>query len=250
MSQSHYSQQPGHAQYHPPAPPQMRNGLGTSALVLGIVGTLVALIPIVGFFGLLCGVIGVVLSTIGLGRVSKQRADNKGVSIAGLVLSVLAVIVSTAIFISFAAAVSTSATVAPADGSSPTIPPPAGASAPAVFEAGQGADSDGLVVTVSPLEKVRQQFTGNQVCTSVTYQNGSSDEVAFNLFDWELKNPANVIVRPTFTTDRALSSGSLAPGGNVAGRVCFDEAGAAGQYEVLYSSSIFGGRQITWRASL
>jgi hypothetical protein len=242
--------------HHPQHQMAMRNGLGTTALVLGIVGLVLTIIPLIGWvFGLILGLLGAIFGGIGLNRVAKKRADNKGVSIAGLVLSVIAVVASIATVAAMASAVSTAVgtggIAVPAGGISPTIPPPGfQPSAPAVFEAGQGADFDGLVIVAGPLERVREQYLGTHVCTSVTYQNGSNDEINFNLFDWELKNPAGVIGRPTVTTDQALNSGALSAGGNVAGRVCFDDPGAAGSYELLYSPSFFGGRQITWRASL
>lgn len=246
-----YQQVPGHAQYQPQVP--MRNGPGTAALVLGIIGVVLAMIPIIGFIGFICGLIGVILGGIGWTRVSNRQASNKGASIAGVVLSVLAVIVSTTVFVATVAGVDAAVNggvVAPADGSAPSIPAPGAASAPTVFDAGQAADSDGLVITVSPLEKTQEKYLGTRVCTSVTYRNGSNDEFTFASYDWELKNPANVIVHSTYVADGALDFGSLAPGGNVAGRVCFDDLGAAGQYEILYRSTFFSGRQIAWRASL
>ncbi|MFD8555503.1 DUF4190 domain-containing protein [Streptomyces fradiae] len=78
----------------PPAPPaQPRNGLGTAALVLGIIGTVVALIPLLFWLGAILGVIALILGAVGMGRAKRGDATNRGVAIAGTVLGVVALIV-------------------------------------------------------------------------------------------------------------------------------------------------------------
>lgn len=90
MSQPLQQQPPfGHA----PAQP-MRNGLGTAALVLGIIGTVSGLIP---FFFWLAGILGLIALILGLsgrGRVKRGEASNKGATITGVVLGLVALILS------------------------------------------------------------------------------------------------------------------------------------------------------------
>ncbi|MDT5370010.1 MAG: hypothetical protein QOC62_4441 [Mycobacterium sp.] len=75
----------------PPAAP--RNGLGTAALVLAIIGLLACWIPIFGTaVGVILGIIAVVLGAIGRGRVKRGEATNGGVSLAGLILGILAIV--------------------------------------------------------------------------------------------------------------------------------------------------------------
>jgi hypothetical protein len=74
----------------PPAAP--RNGLGITALVLAIIGLLICWIPFVGFFGLILGIVAVILGIMGRGRVKRGEADNGGVALGGIVLGVLAII--------------------------------------------------------------------------------------------------------------------------------------------------------------
>lgn len=106
--QSGYPQQ-GHPAYPPPpgtGPPRApgygyqgapghkppSNGLGIAALIVGLVALLFGVIPFVGIVGIVLGVVGVILGIIALARVRNGAADNKGMSIAGLVLSALAIL--------------------------------------------------------------------------------------------------------------------------------------------------------------
>lgn len=78
--------QPGYG-YAPLAAP--RNGLGTAALVLGIIGLLTSILV----FGGLLGLIAIVLGFVALGRVRRREATNRGASIAGIVLGVLSLVI-------------------------------------------------------------------------------------------------------------------------------------------------------------
>lgn len=81
------------------------NGLATASLVLGIIGTVLAIIPIVGMMGALVGGIGLILGIFGFLAANKRQVG-KGKAIAGLVLGAASI----AIFIAV-----TSATVAAVD---------------------------------------------------------------------------------------------------------------------------------------
>ncbi|MFF8385149.1 DUF4190 domain-containing protein [Streptomyces kanasensis] len=91
---SHSTQQP---QYGTPAPAPAspaRNGLGTAALVLGIIGTVSGFIP---FFFWLAGILGLIALVLGLsgrGRAKRGEATNKGVTTAGAVLGLVALVLS------------------------------------------------------------------------------------------------------------------------------------------------------------
>ena len=83
---SGFGDQPGYGT----APAQGHsNGLGTAALVLGIIGLLTS------WFGLgaLLGVAAIILGALGLGKVKRREASNKGSAIAGIVLGVLSLLV-------------------------------------------------------------------------------------------------------------------------------------------------------------
>ncbi|MFF3325405.1 DUF4352 domain-containing protein [Streptomyces sp. NPDC002889] len=90
---SHSTQQPQYGQ--PPVPAQpIRNGLGTAALVLGIIGTLSGLIPLFFWLAGILGLIALILGLSGRGRVKRGEAGNKGVTTTGAVLGLVALILS------------------------------------------------------------------------------------------------------------------------------------------------------------
>lgn len=65
------------------------NGMAVAALVLGIIGAVFGLIPITFFIALICGVLALIFGIVGW-RKANRGAERKGMAIAGLVLSLVA----------------------------------------------------------------------------------------------------------------------------------------------------------------
>lgn len=65
-----------------------KNGLGIASLIVAIIGLLSI------FGGILLGIVAVILGVLGRGRAKRGEATNGGVATAGIVLGVLAVVVS------------------------------------------------------------------------------------------------------------------------------------------------------------
>jgi hypothetical protein len=85
-------------------PPAPRNGMGTAALVLGILALLTCWwLPVVGA---ILGIIAIILGVAGRGRVRRLEATNKGAATTGLVLGIISLILnillSVAIFLGLA----------------------------------------------------------------------------------------------------------------------------------------------------
>ncbi|MFF9842990.1 DUF4190 domain-containing protein [Streptomyces sp. NPDC020422] len=79
---------------HAPSPVAMRNGLGTAALVLGIIGTVSGFIPFFFWLAGILGLIALILGVIGTGRAKRGQASNKGVALTGAILGLAALILS------------------------------------------------------------------------------------------------------------------------------------------------------------
>lgn len=226
------------------APPQPRNGFGTTGFVLGLLAAIFAWIPFVGVIGWPLAILGLIFSGLGLYRVSKRQASNKGITIAGLVLSLLGLVFCIVYTVTFANAVSDVA-------AGPTVTVP-GAAAPSgeapVVPAGTMVDVDGLQLTSGALVD-RTQYGLNSQCTAVSYKNTGSGSESYNSFDWQLLTPSGATVPATIAMKDALQSGSLIAGGSTDGEVCFNSDGAAGQYRVIYSAGL-DGAQASWTTAV
>ena len=86
--------------YQPPAGPAPyavgpsgpRNGLGTAALVLGILAILFALTPITFWASFVLAPLAIILGFVGRSRVKSGDATNNGSAVAGIVMGILAVL--------------------------------------------------------------------------------------------------------------------------------------------------------------
>ncbi|MFV0133371.1 DUF4190 domain-containing protein [Streptomyces sp. HMX87] len=83
-----YPQAPGYA-----VPMQPSNGLGTTGLVLGIIGVVCSLTFFLWFFGVILGILGIIFGAIGRGKANRGEATNKGAATAGLVCGIIATVV-------------------------------------------------------------------------------------------------------------------------------------------------------------
>ena len=84
-----------------PAAPARRNGLGTTALVLGVVGLVLVLLLLFSPIGAFLGLLAVLFGILGLMRVNRGEADNRGQAVAGLVTGGLALLLGIFFTLSF-----------------------------------------------------------------------------------------------------------------------------------------------------
>jgi hypothetical protein len=244
--------------YHPrqPYPPhgavrERRNGMGTTALVLGIVALALSWVPIVGVLCFVFGLLGLIFGSIGIARAGRGLADNMSSSIAGVVTSVLAIVVRLAIYT--AMAVSAQSGTAPV---SPLAAP--GAGAPAAphqgrteFRAGESGATGGWVVTVNALQPQRESPSRPPLlCSTVTLSNTSGEERPFiGGADWKIDDPQRVLHAPTPVGDNVLGFGMLPPGGEVSGNICFEDPGLSGTYVIIYDNRGPDSTPLSWTVS-
>ncbi|MEU3890080.1 DUF4190 domain-containing protein [Streptomyces sp. NPDC029041] len=83
-----YPQAPGYG-----VPAQPSNGMGTTGLVLGIIGVVCSVTFIMWFFGVILGILAIIFGAIGRGRATRGEATNKGAATAGLVCGIIATVI-------------------------------------------------------------------------------------------------------------------------------------------------------------
>lgn len=76
--------------------------MAVASLVLGIIGLVFAFIPAVGWVGAILGIVGIILGVLG----RKSQPEKKGMAIAGLVMSIIAVVLGAIMFIACVACTS------------------------------------------------------------------------------------------------------------------------------------------------
>jgi hypothetical protein len=77
-----------------------RNGIGTAALVVGVVSLVLAVLVIFAPLAALLGLIGTGLGIAGLMRANRGMADNRGQAAAGLITALLGLVLGVVISIS------------------------------------------------------------------------------------------------------------------------------------------------------
>src|SRR5436309_7277865 len=78
----------------PTAPARARNGLGVAALVIGVASLVAAASFLLFPLALVAGLVGLIIGLIALGRGRTRGATNPGQALAGVICSVLALIIA------------------------------------------------------------------------------------------------------------------------------------------------------------
>ncbi|MCE3258759.1 MAG: hypothetical protein K0S12_400 [Bacteroidetes bacterium] len=75
-----------------PANGNAGKGLGIAGMILGIVAIIVSFVPCFGWWAVVLAVVGLVLSVVSMSQAKKAGAS-KGMAIAGMICSILAIII-------------------------------------------------------------------------------------------------------------------------------------------------------------
>jgi hypothetical protein len=114
------------------------------------------------------------------------------------------------------------------------------------------ADANGLVtlggveVTAKNFRRVSDGVGGKEICTDVSLVNKSDESKDFNVFDYKLQTPDGEVKSFELTLQSTLSSGVIISGGKKAGRVCFTDVPAKGQFVFIYKPAAFSSDRGIW----
>ncbi len=90
--------------------------------------------------------------------------------------------------------------------------------------------------------------TGNEyVVVTVQIQNDGTDQVSFNTFDFQIQDTNGVLKSEAFITglENQLSSGNLAPGGKVTGRLGYEVPKGDANLKLVFKPSFWTNKSVT-----
>lgn len=126
------------------------------------------------------------------------------------------------------------------------------------FAIGEKVELDGQVVEVTEVEKsdgdeFEKPSDGKEfVIVHVSIENNSDDEISYNPFNFKMKNSNGQIEDSGFTiidSDTALSSGDLAPGGNVSGTISFEQPKGDDELQLIFEPGFWDTDKIVFNIS-
>ena len=74
--------------------PQGTSGMAVASLVLGIIGVVTSFMPIINNVSFFLGILGVIFAIVGIVGINKGNRRGRGLAIAGLVLGIVAIVVT------------------------------------------------------------------------------------------------------------------------------------------------------------
>jgi hypothetical protein len=130
-------------------PPTARNGFGTAAMVLGIVGAVLGIACFGAVLGLPLGIAAIIFGIIGLRLANRGEATNRSQALTGLILGIVSTLVSAAMIAFFVTGIMTGFFDGLDEGSGSTIGADGGYYDDPLHEGSGATYDDGLVVTVT-----------------------------------------------------------------------------------------------------
>ena len=237
-----------------PTPQLSKTALGIAGFVLGVIALATSFLPIINNFSAVLAVVGLVLALAGTVACVKGRKSGKGLSVAGVVMNVIAFIVVLGTQSIYGSAIEdalSGTSVAPQPAADqPATTAPASDDAADDSQAAAAGNSitlkNGLVLTVDGVVTGLQNYDGKPITqVTVTYQNNGTSHAPFNPYDWKAEDAQGAQRSQAFYTDgeNELNSGTLAAGGTVSGNLYFE----GDVVKVLYENAFIGrGSDVSW----
>lgn len=133
-------------------PPTARNGFGTTAMVLGIVGAVLGIACFGAVLGLPLGIAAIIFGIIGLRLANRGEATNRSQALTGLILGIVSTLISAAMIAFFVTGILGGFLDGWDEGSGTTISADSGEYDDPLDEDGTATYDDGVEVTVSAVD--------------------------------------------------------------------------------------------------
>lgn len=249
------------AHVSPGGAPKKTSGLAIASLIIGVLAIIGSWLPILNNISFFFAIVGLILGIVGLFAVLKGKKSGKGLAIAGVVLNLLAIVITLATQSLYSKVID--------EALSPTEVASVSESQPADNDESEDAAVDsqkestakelaiggsitlenGLTVSVNSVEDAVDEFGDAYKLVTVTYTNGSSETIDFNPFDWKSGNESGVLNEyelAVFPKDDVamLESGSLNADGTVTGAIPFKQDSTSVHY---YSDMFTDEATATWK---
>ncbi|RRO16995.1 DUF4190 domain-containing protein [Saccharopolyspora rhizosphaerae] len=225
------------------------NGIGVAALVLGIVGFLMSLLPLIGVVAWPMVVLGLIFGVVGIMRARRKIATNLGMAVAGTVLSALGLVVCIVYAASFSYYV---ATTPPPSGSMPGATQDDSETAVQVGFDQPYTFSGGETITISrPVEHPADNPyadapTGERlVQTTVTVHNGTGRPFNAASVGLTAQHRGQVASQSYLNSD-AIPDVEIPPGGNVSFHTVWEISSEPGELRISAKPTIFAHTTAYW----
>jgi hypothetical protein len=97
------------------------------------------------------------------------------------------------------------------------------------------ANLSGVIVRLTKPTTGPDDLGREILCAAVSVRNETTTQLSYDYFDWSVQYPDGDVQRADpMGTDEDLASGQLIPGGDVSGKLCFDDPAQAGLYVLSF----------------
>lgn len=215
------------------------------ALVLGIIALIMSWMPIINNIAFLFGVPALICGIVGLVGVLRGKKSGKGLAIASVIISALAIIIVFATQSMYSAAFDKAvngpqATSTVQQNTSTQSNGSQNEESASYTDLAVGTSvklENGLSITVDSVDTTLTNYDGSSIVGAmVTYVNEGDENLNFNQFDWKGEDAQGAQEGVTFYSGEGedLHSGTLTPGGSTSGMVYFK----GGTVKVLYFPTV------------
>lgn len=217
--------------FQPPQAPKKTSGLGIASLVLGIIAIIGSWVPILNNVSFLLAIVGLVLGIVGIVSIRKGKAGGKGLTIAAIIINVVAIVIVICTQWVFGKALDEVSK--DLDSGSTVVSTSEKADSGDSKKSEKNADNsklaigkavtldNGLQVSVDSKAEKTDQAGDKYLLVTVTYKNTGSEPVDYNQFDWKQTSDSGNMKDPEIPVldEEPLGDGSLKAGGTLTGIV-------------------------------